>query len=218
MKAGQEDLIKLLRPAKVVEFGSWKGDSALTFLSTAKELNLKIDIVCIDTWLGSIEHWLNYLPDSKWSYSELNIINNEPTFFLDFKKNIIDSGYSNQVSILRASTKNAAAYLHLNKVLFDLIYIDADHTFPQVFQDLIWAEKIRAESGYLSGDDYYIPSVRLSVLLFCVIKRKRILLHSDLSTYLIDNRGHQGNLRNSEFKKVSRFLEFSKLFFRYYSA
>ena len=51
-------LFERLRPKRVAEVGTWKGASALHMASLARELAIEdCEILCIDTWLGSIEHW-----------------------------------------------------------------------------------------------------------------------------------------------------------------
>ena len=51
------NLVEVLKPLKVLEFGSWQGRSALSFMAEMKRLSLDGEITCVDTWLGSPEHW-----------------------------------------------------------------------------------------------------------------------------------------------------------------
>lgn len=51
-------LIDILRPKLILEVGTWKGLSAIYMANCIKSLNLETEIVCIDIWLGSPEHWL----------------------------------------------------------------------------------------------------------------------------------------------------------------
>jgi hypothetical protein len=50
-------LIEHVRPEHVVEIGSWKGHSANFMADRCRELGLPARIVCVDTFLGSAEHW-----------------------------------------------------------------------------------------------------------------------------------------------------------------
>src|SRR5687768_5229089 len=52
------EAIHALRPARICEVGSWKGRSAINMAKAVKSLGLNTEIVCVDTWLGSPEHWL----------------------------------------------------------------------------------------------------------------------------------------------------------------
>jgi cephalosporin hydroxylase len=58
-------LIDELTPALIIEVGSWKGGSAIHMGRLIKERRLDCRIVCIDTWLGSLEHWNQRHPGPK---------------------------------------------------------------------------------------------------------------------------------------------------------
>ena len=78
------DLIEISRPTQIVEIGSWLGASALGFLEIANRLGLSPKILCIDTWLGSYEHWNKKL-QGNWSIESLEIEGGEPRYFETFK-------------------------------------------------------------------------------------------------------------------------------------
>lgn len=48
-------LIKEVRPALVIEVGTWKGASAVSMADAAAHAGLSTKIVCVDTWLGALE-------------------------------------------------------------------------------------------------------------------------------------------------------------------
>ena len=51
-------LIKQLKPSLIIEVGSWMGLSAANMATSCKALGLNdTAVVCVDTWLGSKEHW-----------------------------------------------------------------------------------------------------------------------------------------------------------------
>lgn len=84
--------------------------------------------------------------------SEQNIIFNNVTNM--FKKNI-DSG---QVKIYREYTRNAV--LNFEDRFFDWIYVDADHRYKQVLEDLTLYESKLKLNGFFVGDDYYMDKDR----------------------------------------------------------
>ena len=49
------ELIKAVRPALVIEVGTWKGASAVSMADAAEREGLSTTIVCVDTWLGALE-------------------------------------------------------------------------------------------------------------------------------------------------------------------
>jgi cephalosporin hydroxylase len=75
------DLVKISRPSRILEIGSWQGYSAVQFLTAARALGLDSEINRVDTSLGSIEHWLDKKPDSEWSFESLNVIDGEPPIY-----------------------------------------------------------------------------------------------------------------------------------------
>jgi cephalosporin hydroxylase len=52
------EVISAVRPEVIVEVGTWKGASAIHMAQTARDLGLSTQIICVDTWLGSTEHFL----------------------------------------------------------------------------------------------------------------------------------------------------------------
>ncbi|MBO6514837.1 MAG: hypothetical protein JJ974_12815, partial [Phycisphaerales bacterium] len=52
-------LIEKLAPVLSVEVGAWKGSSSVVFAEALRDANPEACLVCVDTWLGSIEHFVN---------------------------------------------------------------------------------------------------------------------------------------------------------------
>jgi len=60
----------------------------------------------------------------------------------------------------------------------DFVYIDGNHSFPVVMDDiLLWSKKVR-KGGVLSGHDYGIRSVRAAVNNFAKYTRRRVAVES----------------------------------------
>jgi hypothetical protein len=173
----------------MAEFGSWEGASALTFLLAAKKAKLDLALICVDTWLGSREHWENSFPDSQWSFERLKVIEGEPTVIETFRKAIDNQGLSSQVNLVRAPTTHAAGYISRTFPKLDLVFLDADHSFSAVRQDLTLAMGLISDSGLIAGDDWGWPSVQLAVATRSFLRRK-IYSSPDGSTYVLLKR-HQ---------------------------
>ena len=179
-----EDLIRLIQPRQIVEFGSWEGRSCIAFLDIAYEFGLTTKILCVDTWLGSSEHWGNKLPNTEWSIEHLRIEDGEPQVIKTFKENIHGAGYSQHVSILRCPTEYSSKYLMKHYYSADLIYIDASHEFRAVLCDLEIAKK-SFMSIYISGDDFLWPGVRKAVARFALKERSWVLIGPNGSSWLV---------------------------------
>ena len=180
------DLVQIIRPAVIVEFGSWQGRSALTFLLEARSLGLESKIVCVDTWLGSAEHWQNRLPDSEWSFDQLKVRNGEPQILETFWQAIRDHDLTQETSIVRASTRHAAPFLKRTGVEPELVYVDADHSFYAVLEDLRLAESIISTGGVIAGDDFSWQSVRLALGRFAT-KGRTVMVSGDRTQFVVLN-------------------------------
>jgi predicted O-methyltransferase YrrM len=172
------DLVSATSPSKIVEFGSWQGRSALTFLTEATRTNPKVAITCVDTWLGSPEHWGSGDAGGEWAFENLGLEAGEPTFIEDFRQAIKSFGFEANVRILRAPTAFSERYLLENFNHPDLFYIDADHSTRAVANDLKIALKV-SPSGLISGDDWCWPSVQRAVLPFAIRNGAKILVAPD---------------------------------------
>src|SRR5579871_2641662 len=83
------DLIDEVRPALIIEVGSWKGGSALTMGRHVQRLGLACEIVCVDTWLGAMEFWN---PADTERYGGLRLRHGYPSVYYTFLANIVHAG------------------------------------------------------------------------------------------------------------------------------
>jgi hypothetical protein len=120
---------KLKKNFKYLEIGSYEGNSALFVESNFN--NAKI--YCVDTWAGSSEH-VNH---------DFKIIEKNFNYNIKNKKNI--------KKIKSTSDK----FFSLNKIMFDVIYIDGNHNASQVYLDCNNAWRCLKKNGYLICDDYF---------------------------------------------------------------
>lgn len=68
-------------------------------------------------------------------------------------------------------------------ILLDFVYIDANHQFDYVMQDIIvWARKVRS-GGIIAGHDYLRESVREAVNLYVSQHNLKLELTRDFSWY-----------------------------------
>ena len=61
----------LVEPKIILEIGSWEGASTIAWANSCKDST----IICVDTWLGSIEHYQDNLKGTEWGRDRLYIEN-----------------------------------------------------------------------------------------------------------------------------------------------
>ncbi|MFE1600896.1 class I SAM-dependent methyltransferase [Methylobacterium sp. ID0610] len=144
-------VIERLRPKRILEIGSWKGRSAINMAKVVKALDLDCEIVCVDTWLGSPEHWLRV--EGGW-YESLRIEHGYPHLYWTFLSNVVREGVQDVITPFPSTSENACLVLKRLGVTFDFCYLDAAHEYEPVKRDLDAVWDLIAEPGVLVGDDY----------------------------------------------------------------
>jgi hypothetical protein len=128
-----------------VEVGTWAGQSALVLAPFCSRL------FCVDTWEGNPEDHLGGYAKNHGSHY----------VFGEFCKNMGSLLYDKVYPIKERSW---AVANNFNQKA-DLIFIDANHTQPQVEMDILgWAKHVRG-GGILCGHDYsdQFPGVKNAV-------------------------------------------------------
>lgn len=144
-------LIELVLPKLIIEVGSWKGQSAITMAEYIKNQSYNTKIICVDTWLGSLEFWGDLADTPE---RNLNLKNGYPQIYYQFINNV--KHHNVQDVILPFPNTSYIAYQYfLNKnITADLIYIDASHDELSVYNDLTNYYQILNKDGIIFGDDY----------------------------------------------------------------
>ena len=129
----------------IVEVGSWLGKSARFILRLAPQATL----VCIDTWLGSSEHYR--APVARhWL----------PTLHKQFLSNLWQ--YRERVVPVRATSSVGLDVLRLLDIRPDSFYIDGSHEAVDVRRDIGLAAALNPAAAIV-GDDWKWPTVRQGV-------------------------------------------------------
>jgi predicted O-methyltransferase YrrM len=115
----------------ILEIGSYEGRSAIFFLEQFSDAK----IFCVDTWGGSDE--------------QQNL--NTEIIEHNFDVNLI---YYKNLNRMKKFKLNSNDFFIKNKNMFDLIYIDGDHSSNQVSLDINNAWKFLNNKGILILDDY----------------------------------------------------------------
>lgn len=146
-------VIEKLRPQRIVEVGSWKGRSAINMARIVRALGLDCEIVCVDTWLGSPEHWLR--AGEGW-YESLALKNGYPQLYYTFLGNVMRHGFQDIITPMAMTSESAAFVLQRLNIPFDLAYIDAAHEYEPAKRDFVAYWGLLAADGAMIGDDYIL--------------------------------------------------------------
>ncbi len=135
-----ELIARIARPGcRVAEVGSWMGlGSTQTFLSSLTQVP-DSTLICVDTWRGapSCDH-------------DRDMADQHDIFGI-FRKNAAEAGSQTHVVPIMSDSTAAAALMRDRS--FDLIFIDADHSYDCVKADIAaWLPKVRP-GGILCGHD-----------------------------------------------------------------
>ena len=125
----------------IVELGSWKGQSAsFMCVELKRQGKNRVKFFTVDTWEGSGSEGDHNL--DKWV--------KEGKLYNKFKDNL--SEVSNYYIPLRMTTSEASN--HFVDGTVDIVFIDAEHSYEGVKNDILkWEPKVR-KGGIISGHDY----------------------------------------------------------------
>jgi hypothetical protein len=146
------EYISKLRPVRIAEVGVWKGRCALNMVRYCRELELQAEIICIDTWLGSKEHWLRR--DDPNFYDSLNIKHGLPQIYWTFVRNVLEANAQDFITPMPMPSEAAFHVLREFNVSLDMVHIDAAHEYDAVSADLRRYWSLLRPGGVLIGDDY----------------------------------------------------------------
>ncbi|WP_216905035.1 class I SAM-dependent methyltransferase [Synechococcus sp. CCY 9618] len=161
----------------IIEVGSWKGRSAINMAKVVRDNSLECEILCIDTWLGSPEHWLASGSNNEW-YESLKILNGRPDLYKTFLGNVILNNCRNIITPFPLTSDAAFHVLKALGVSSSLIYIDAGHDFATVARDIENYWQLLCHDGIMILDDYLTwPGVTKAVDNFA--SEREICVHGE---------------------------------------
>lgn len=122
---------------QIMEIGCWLGHSTAIFAKHAKSLGGRV--TCVDTFKGSKGTFLE-------EYAEKNNVMEE------FFNNMEELGLEKHIDIFNMSSNEAYKNIRNNK--YDLIFIDGDHIYEQIKNDIYnYLPKLKS-GGIMSGHDF----------------------------------------------------------------
>ena len=144
------DLLVDMRPKVIVEVGTYRGRTAIYLASLVKELQLDTKIICVDTWVGSPEHWRTDHEE----YWQLNLKHGYPTLYYTFAANVVLAGVQDIIIPLPTTSESGVYILSKAGVSPDIVFVDAAHEYEPALSDYRRYWDILPPHGCLVGDDY----------------------------------------------------------------
>jgi predicted O-methyltransferase YrrM len=130
-------------PSVMLEIGSWEG-RASTFLIEACGAQRPVELHCVDTWAGGVEH------------TDTDMAEVERRF--DANVALACDRSVNEARVLKHKSRSAPALARLISEGrcggFDLIYVDGSHQAPDVLTDAVLAFQLLRVGGVMVFDDY----------------------------------------------------------------
>jgi SAM-dependent methyltransferase len=148
------DLLEATRPHLLIEVGAYKGRTSIFLAHLIKEMQLQTKIVCIDTWVGSPEHWRTDHGDEYW---ELKTKFGYPTLYYSFAANVVLAGAQDVIIPLPTTSESGAYILEQAKLSPDIVFVDAAHEYEPALSDYRRYWGLLRQRGVLVGDDYMGP-------------------------------------------------------------
>lgn len=169
-----EHWIQIYQPEIIIEVGSFLGYSAIKMAKEVQRLGLSTKIICVDTWLGSPEHYDMF----KAGDNRLGYINGYPTLYRKFISNVIVHGVKDIIyPFPYPSTiggKILTKIFHKLDVKADFIFIDGSHEFSDVFLDCFNYFPLLKDKGALWGDDFGWEGVNQAATRFATENNLRV--------------------------------------------
>ena len=137
-----QDVIDMCKPhAACAELGVWKGEVTHAFTQRRPQT-----LYLIDPWTYQVEEFPNRWFSGKMakSQNDMDVI---------FQKVNATFGHLPHVRIIREKSEVALPALEANSL--DFIYIDGNHEYAPVLDDLRNAKRVVKPGGVIAGDDYY---------------------------------------------------------------
>lgn len=132
--------------SSIAEIGCWRGRTTQVLSRSTRGT-----VVAVDTWSDSA---IGY--EGEWTTSDraAELYSRPDWLWREFQYNLRDCP---NVVPLRMTSLIAAALVSVNMLRFDLIFLDADHGYQSVRDDILAWRPLLREGGILCGHDYNDP-------------------------------------------------------------
>lgn len=143
-----DDVIRDLKPKKILEVGSYEGASAC-YLIENLGLTSDIEVHCVDHWEGGIEHQSGGAAQTNMRHVRSRFDQNIATAVkkIPRKANVVIHGSYSDMALANLLSQNKRNY-------FDFVYIDGSHQAADVLADGVLAFRLLRIGGIMAFDDY----------------------------------------------------------------
>ncbi|MEP7085050.1 MAG: class I SAM-dependent methyltransferase [Betaproteobacteria bacterium] len=144
-----DKLLPRINPRRLLEIGSFEGNSACYMIERCASQH-PIELHCIDTWEGGVEHRLD-------NFVAGNMGEVERRF--DKNTELAKASARHPVVVVKHKNLSSVALVELlavpgNAGSFDLIYVDGSHQAADVLLDAVLSFQLLRLGGLLIFDDY----------------------------------------------------------------
>jgi hypothetical protein len=155
----------------IVEVGSFMGKSSTNIVKSMLSMNKesKFILLCIDTWLGGLEHW-----ERDKMRRLMGFAYGRPIVYEKFMANIIGNKLMDYVIPYSTTSILGARFLLEKKLFPQIIYLDSAHLQGETYVELELYWSLLQTGGLLIGDDWIWNSVRCDVLRFTYNKNVEV--------------------------------------------
>lgn len=143
-----DHLIPQLNPMRILEIGSYEGASTCYLVDTLSPRN-NLEIHCIDTWEGGLEH----KPGGHFC-SDMSAV--ESRFSSNTRIACEAATHSVDIHIHKGPSELELARLLSSRMknYFDLVYVDGSHQASDVLYDAVLGFRLLRNGGIIIFDDY----------------------------------------------------------------
>ena len=153
-----------VKPSKIIEVGTWKGNSAFYMADLLRQNGVDFEMVCVDTWLGAKEMWIkeerSAVPERR---EGLKMQCGYPTLYYQFLANVIKKEYKDCIVPFPNTSTVAFTVLQHLEYQAQFIYIDGSHEATDAHNDITNYWKLLEPGGIMCGDDYFWDGVHAAV-------------------------------------------------------
>ena len=157
-----QETIRLVRPRTIIEVGTFTGASAIHMAKYLEAENLEAAVICVDTFLGGIDHWTS-------ARELLGAHFGRPSIYYEFLSNVINHKQQSRIVPFPLDSLNAARFFKHIGLSAEMVYIDGSHERGDVRRDLEMYWPLVNGGGAMLIDDItgHFPGVVQDVDEFC---------------------------------------------------
>ena len=147
-KAAWSQIFQKINPTRILEVGSYEGKSTAFIIENLANIN-DLEIHCIDSWEGGIEH-------KQGGSAESNMQDVEARFAHNMKIAVDKSSRTVKLEVHKGMSNKELPKLVASDMqgYFDFIYIDGSHQAPDVLLDAVLGFELLKAGGVMAFDDY----------------------------------------------------------------